>query len=991
MFKPLKTAIITFLLITLTGVLLSAIKLPLAGNCIPRLSEPPLTENPAERHWVDSVFNHLTPDQRLAQLFMVAAYSNKTLQANATVTDLIKQYNIGGICFFQGGPVAQARYTNYWQSIAKTPLLIAIDGEWGLGMRLKDSTVFFPRQMTLGAIADNKLIYTMAAEIARQCKRLGIQINFAPVADINSNPKNPVINARSFGEDRKLVASKTLAYMKGLQDNGVLACAKHFPGHGDTDKDSHKTLPIINHSRPIIDSIDLYPFRELINSGIASVMCGHLFIPALDTTPNLPSSLSLKVVKDILIKQLNFKGLIFTDALGMKGAGVTDTAGRIELRALLAGNDILLMPENVPAAFNYIKNAITKKLITQTDIDIKCRKVLTYKYRAGLSKQKPIVVNNIYADLNNLTSDIINLKLHQASITIIKNNHSILPLKNLENQKIASVSFNTTADNDLDSTLDLYAPVQHFSFDKTFTSADIPPLKQQLLDRNLIIINIHQTNQTDKNNYGLSDDILAFIQDIKKTKRIIINLLTNPYSLDKLTDTSAINAIVVAYQSNKFSQQASAEAIFGGISVSGKLPVTASSLFPINTGYATAKIRLGYTYPANAGMNYKTLDKIDSIAMQGIADTIYPGCQILIARNGSVVYNKSFGYHTYDKLRPVNNSDIYDIASVTKIAATTISVMKLYEEGHISIDSALIKYLPGNDSSNKAPILIKDLMTHQAGLKAWIPFYKNLMRNKTLDSTLYRKQRSFEFPVRVAESIYISNHYQDTIFQKIMKSELRTKRDYLYSDLGFYLLKVIIEKLVNQSIDQYVKENFYQPLGLTTLCYVPRKYIDLSRIIPSEIDTSFRHQVLTGDVNDPGAAMLGGIGGHAGLFSNANDLAILLQMILQKGEYGSRRYFKPETVEKFTSYQFAGNRRGLGFDKPVREKGAGGPTCSEASSESYGHSGFTGTYVWVDPKYQLVYIFLSNRSYPYSATNKLLSSGIRTSIQKFIYQAIETK
>jgi beta-N-acetylhexosaminidase len=982
MIKPLKVAVITFLLLTLTATLWSEIILPYSNNPV---------ENPAERHWVDSVMQKLTPDQRLAQLFMVAAYSNKTLQANSTVTDLIQQYNIGGICFFQGGPVTQARYTNYWQSIAKTPLLISIDGEWGLGMRLKDSTVSFPKQMTLGAITDTKLIYNMGVEIARQCKRLGIHINFAPVADINSNPKNPVINYRSFGEERSNVASKTLAYMKGMQDNGVLACAKHFPGHGDTDKDSHKTLPIINHSRATIDSIDLYPFRELIKNGIASIMCAHLLIPALDSTPDRPSSLSPKIVRDILIKQLGFKGLIFTDALNMKGASNVGLPGNIELSALQAGNDILLMPENVPLAINFIKAAITKGQIAQKDIDDKCRKVLIYKYRAGLSKLKPVAIKNIYTDLNNLTSDILNLKLHEASLTLLKNNNSIIPLKNLENQKIASISFNATFNDDLDQTLDYYAPMQHYSFDKTFTADSIPTLKQQLLDRNLVIITINQTANSAIDNYGLSDDILAFIKDIKITKRVIINLLANPYSLDKLSDTSDISAILVAYQSNKFSQQASAEAIFGGIPVTGKLPVTASAIFPLNSGFNTYRIRLDYTFPANAGMDNEKLMKIDSIALKGIADTIFPGCQILIARNGSVVYHKSFGFHTYDKMAPVKNSDLYDIASITKIAATTISVMKLYEEGKISVDSALVKYLPGIDNSNKAQILLKNLMTHQAGLKAWIPYHRKMIINGYMDTNIFRKQMSAEFPVRVAEGIYISKYYEDTIFHTIIHSELRTKHNYLYSDLGFYLLKVIIEKQVNEGIDQYVKKNFYGPLGLTTLCYEPRRYINLSRIVPSEIDTAFRHQLLQGDVNDPGAALLGGIGGHAGLFSNSNDLVILMQMMLQKGEYGGRRYFKPETVNKFTAYQFSGNRRGLGFDKPVREKGAEGPTCDEASPESYGHSGFTGTFVWVDPKYQLVYVFLSNRTYPSSANNKLLSSGIRSKIQKIIYQSIESK
>ncbi len=966
--------------------------LPLLSLVFPihdKVNIPP--DEPAKAtHWADSVMRKLTPDERLAQLFMVAAYSNKNLEANHEVTEQILKYNIGGVIFFQGGPATQARYTNYWQSIAKTPLFIAIDGEWGLGMRLKDSTVSFPKQMTLGAIQDNKLIYQMGEEIANQCKRMGIQINFAPDADINSNPKNPVINYRSFGEDRNNVASKALAYMKGMQDRGVLSTAKHFPGHGDTDKDSHKTLPTISHSKEIIDSIDLFPFKELIRNNISSVMIAHLFVPALDTTANQPSSLSRKVVHDLLIQQLGFKGLVVTDALGMKGISEKAAPGELELKALLAGNDILLMPDNMPLAMDYIKNAIATGLITQERIDSSCRKILINKYKAGLFHRKPIDLKNIYSDLNNRQSSIINLGLHEASITILKNNYAILPLKNLENQKIASISFNTLdSNNAFDSTLDNYAPIQHFYFGKDFKAEQIPDLKQKLLAKNLLIITINQTSNSGADNYGLSDDILSFINEMKPSKRIIINLLANPYSLVNLTDTSKLSAILVGYQSNSFSQHASAEAIFGGSSVNGKLPVTASPFFPLNTGYATDKIRLGYSFLERVEMKNLILNKIDSIANKGVKDTIFPGCQILVAKDGLVVYHKSFGYHTYEKQMPVKNSDLYDIASITKIAATTISIMKLYEEGKINIDSCLVKYLPEIVGSNKANIIIKDLMTHQAKLKAWIPFYKTTLINGKPDTSIYHTHKSVRFSNRVAENLYIRNNYQDTILKSIIQSELRSSNAYTYSDLGFYLLKVIIERYVNESIANYVKEKFYDPLGLTTMCYQPRNYFDLSRIIPSEIDTNYRKQTLQGDVNDQGAAMLDGIGGHAGIFSNSNDMAILLQMLLQKGQYGGDIFFTPETVTKFTSYQFDKNRRGLGFDKPAREKGQDGPTCEEASSESYGHQGFTGTYVWVDPKHQLVYVFLSNRTYPSSVNNKLLSSGIRTKIQKIIYQAIE--
>ncbi|MCK9613146.1 MAG: glycoside hydrolase family 3 N-terminal domain-containing protein [Bacteroidales bacterium] len=947
--------------------------------------------SPSRNKWVDSVFQSLTPEQRIAQLFIVPAYSNQSIESeiNSKVTEQIKLYNIGGICFFQGGPIGQSVYTNYWQSIAPTPLLIAIDGEWGLGMRLKDSAVSFPYQMTLGAIQDNDLIYEMGEEIGRQMKRMGIHINFAPVVDINSNPNNPVINYRSFGEDKLNVSNKAMAYMKGMQKQGVMATAKHFPGHGDTDKDSHTTLPVIHHSQEMIDTTDLFPFRTLIKNGISAVMCAHLSIPALDTTRNLPSSLSAKVIYNILVKHLGFKGLVFTDALGMKGASESDTAGSLELKALLAGNDLLLMSEDLPHAIEFIQQAVDSGLIDQKVIDDKCKKILTYKYKAGLAKRKPVKVKNLYYDINNRASEILNLKLYEASVTLIKNNQNILPLKQLQSRNIASVSFNDKGDGIFDETLDYYAPVTHFNMDKTFNEDSISSLLLKLSGFNTLIININQLSNSQSGNYGFSDAVISFISQIKKEKDIVLNLQVNPYCLAKLTDTSGISAILTSYQCNSFTKKVTAEAIFGGISVKGKLPVSASVMFPVTTGIKTEKMRFNYTYPECAGMNPDMLRKVDSIALKGIKDTIFPGCQILAAKDGKVFYYKSFGYHTYEKMIPVNNSDIYDIASITKIAATTLAVMKLSEDGKISLDTAIENYYTEAETTTKACITIRQILTHQAGFKAWIPFYKNTLVNGKPDTNIYKKVFSDDYPVRVADSMFIHKNFADSIYMTILNSELRKNNNYLYSDLGFYLLVKIIERLENVDFSKYVSDNFYRRLGLNTVCFEPRKYYDISRIIPSEIDTNFRMQLIHGDVNDQGAAMLGGTSGHAGLFSSSKDLAIMMQMLINEGVYAGERYFMPETVSKFTEYQTDKSRRALGFDKPLKDKHQGGPACEEASKESYGHSGFTGTYVWADPEYKLIYVFLSNRTYPYSENNKLVKSGIRTAIQKIIYQAIE--
>ncbi|MEI6766623.1 MAG: glycoside hydrolase family 3 N-terminal domain-containing protein [Bacteroidota bacterium] len=948
-----------------------------------------MPKNPPDRQtaWVDSVFKTLTPTQRIAQMIMIPAYSNKTLAENADVTKFITDYNVGGIIFFQGGPVREAAMTNYWQKIAKTPLFVAIDGEWGLGMRLKDSTVSFPKQMTLGAIKNDNLIYEMGAEIASEFKRIGININFAPDIDINSNPKNPVIGYRSFGEDKRNVALKGIAYMKGMQDNGLMACGKHFPGHGDTDKDSHKTLPTISHSLAMLDSVDLYPFRELIRNGLASVMVAHLNIPALDTNANTPTTLSKPAVTDLLKGKMEFSGLVFTDAMGMKGLADYYTPGDMAVKAAQAGIDILLMPPDVPAAIDGIKKAIAAGTISQAEIDKRCKKILEFKYKFGLASKKKIDAKNIFSDINNSTSDLINRRLYEAATTLIVNADSLMPLRNLDSLKIATLCVGHKTGTHFQEIIDNYAPVTHFNLDAEFSSSEKDNILEKLAAFDLVIVALHSNTNSPEKNFGISPAMLDLVKSVKAIKPIVLDVFASPYSLAGLGDTKGIAGLYINYQDNDYCQQAGAEAIFGGIPVDGRLPVSVGNMFNVNAGFDTKKIRLKYSIPEDEGIRSQDFDPLDSIAKKGIKDEIFPGCQVLVAVGGNVVYHKSFGYHTYDKKNAVLNSDIYDLASLTKVAATTISIMRLYEQGLIKLDDKLVKYLPELDSTNKENIIIRNLMAHQAQLKAWIPFYKKTITAGVCDTNIYSKVKSARFPYRVAEGLYIRGDYQDTIYSAIIKSELRTHDNYLYSDLGFYLLKKIIEKQTNMTIDHYVRDNFYKPLGLVTLCYQPRNYFDLGRIIPSEKDTFFRKQDLIGDVNDQGAAMLGGIGGHAGLFSNSNDLAILLQMLLQEGEYGGKRYFKASTINEFTKYQFSGNRRGLGFDKPAPERDKGA-TCKDASDASFGHSGFTGTFVWVDPKYDLIFVFLSNRTYPYSANNKLVESGIRSMMQARIYDAV---
>lgn len=939
--------------------------------------------------WADSVLKTLTPEERIAQLFMVAAFSNKGAEHEAFISGLVKNQKIGGLCFFQGGPARQAKLTNKYQALAKVPLMLTIDGEWGLSMRL-DSTPRYPRQMMLGAIKNDSLIYQMGADIARQCKRIGLHANFSPVADVNNNPNNPVINTRSFGENKYNVAKKAIAYMLGLQDNKVLATAKHFPGHGDTDSDSHKALPLISHNRTRLDSLELYPFKMMIEAGVGSIMVAHLQVPALGTEENSATTLSPKVVNGLLKTEMGFKGLIFTDALNMKGVSATNAPGYVDVKALLAGNDVLLYAEDVPTAIREIKKAVAEGKITQAEIDARCHKILMAKKWARLDKWKPLDLKNLNADLNTPKTDALNFKLAEAATTLAINNDSLVPLKRLDTLRIAAVAVDGDKDNVFCQTLRKYAKVDCFEVTEEAAPASADLVKK-LSKYNVVIVGLHNP----KNQFGksavLSSGAAGFISQLEKTSKTISVVFGNPYSLSRFKVGANTGAVIAAYEDTRFTQSMAAQAIFGGISVSGTLPVTASPSFKAGQGVETGKaIRLKYTMPEDVGMNSKDLNKIDVLANDYIKQGVFPGCVVLVAKDGNVIYNKGFGRHTYSATaEPTTPDDIFDLASITKIMASTVALMKLTDDGKFDLTKTLGDYLPYLKGTNKADMKVLDILTHQARLKAWIPFFRRTLNDDgTYKPGIYSTTAQGDFTVPVAENLYITKAYRDSIYKAIIDSPLEPTAEYKYSDMGYYLLKQHIEIAAGKTLDQFLADTYYTPLGLETMGYNPWKTFPKSRLIPTENDKTFRKQVIQGYVHDQGAAMLGGVAGHAGLFATANDLAIMLQMLLNYGNYGGVQYVSKNTVKEFTRCPFCkiSNRRGIGFDK--KQLGEEGPACLCVSGESYGHQGFTGTQVWADPVHNLVYVFLSNRVYPDAENKKISTLGVRQKIQEVIYDAL---
>jgi beta-N-acetylhexosaminidase len=946
-----------------------------------------------EESWSDSVINTLSIKERIGQLFMVAAYSNKGAEHVTKINKLIIDQHIGGLIFFQGGPVRQAQLTNKFQGVSKIPLLIAMDAEWGLGMRL-DSTISYPRQMMLGAIQNEEMIFRMGEDIATQCNRLGVHINFAPVIDVNVNPKNPVINSRSFGEQKQNVANKGLAYMNGMQKHKVLAVAKHFPGHGDTDKDSHKSLPLISHDLNRLNDIELYPFKTLFDSGCGGVMVAHLLVPSLDSTANRATTLSPKVVTGLLKEKMGFNGLIFTDALNMKGVSNYYKPGEADLLALLAGNDVLLFPKDVPLAVKMIEKAIKDGRLSEEELNAHVIKILQAKKWAGLDKRKQIKEENLYADLNTDKYKRLYRQLITQSVTLLKNRGAMIPFTDLAHKKIASVAIGGKSPNYFQKKIKGYHQVDLFSLAKEPTDLEVNNLLTKLESYSEVIISFHKPSRSPSKHFGVSVRSQKVVAKISEVKSVTLVSFTNPYVFNWIKETETCNAVLVGFNDKPTTQEAAAQIIFGGFGATGKIPVSAGE-FKAGTGYQTKAIRFSYLEPSDVGLNHETLRGIDSLAENAIKEGATPGCQILIVRDNSIVWNKAYGHHTYANKTPVTTSDIYDLASLTKVVATLPAIMQLVDAGQVSLDGTLGMYLPELvTGTTYARITLREMLAHQAGLKSWIPFYLNTIENGVPRYDIYSLEQSETYPIRVANNLYINKMYPDSMMHLIVAKDLNAPGDYKYSDLGYYFLKAIVEKVSGQKLESYVSHNFYEPLGMTTTGYLPLNKFDVSEIIPTEKDTYFRNQVIHGDVHDPGAAMQGGVGGHAGVFSDAEDLAKIWQMYLNEGEYGGTRFITAKTIQEFTKCQYClpdykGNRRGIGFDKPVRGQD-GGPTCSCVSYASYGHTGFTGTISWADPVENLIYIFLSNRIYPTAENRKLISMNVRTDIMEVIYNAIQT-
>ena len=935
--------------------------------------------------WVDSVFRSLTLEQQVGQLVNLRA-NQPNKDFDLKVDEYIAKYNIGGVTFFRTDADKLLTQANEWQSQAQTPLMIAIDGEWGLGMRINDG-LSYPYQMTLGAITNDSLIAEMGRQIAEQCLRIGINVNFAPDIDVNNEPNNPVIGYRSFGEDPDNVARKGAAYALALQNNGVIPSMKHFPGHGNTSTDSHLALPIIKNSIEEIEKIELVPFKYLIDKGVNGAMVGHLYFPALEPVVNQSSSLSKNIVTDLLKNKMNYDGIIFTDGLEMKGAYNGMDPDSVCLQALMAGNDVLLLPINVEKSMQIIINAAKNNAEVRDRVEESCKKVLRHKYQIGLNDYKPQTTERLHNDLNQNKYYILKQRLYNEAVTMLENKNEILPLKKDSNKKIAVVTFGK--DNSISAKLN-ESGIKNtpFLIGKDASEEEVKRTAKQLKSYDYVVLNIRNTSSYPSKNYGITSSMTTFLKSLPNSTKLIFNLFGSPYALDKFSFGKNISSILVGYEDNAMVANAIADVLVGKISPKGKLPVSVKK-YACGSGFEFKGFLSSETLQVSL-IDNQYIRKIDSLILDGIEQKAYPGCQVLAMKDGKIIFEGNYGKFTYEGEQLVHTDAVYDIASLTKLFASSFALMKLYDDGKLDLNSTLGDFFPFLNQSDKGNIRLIEFLTHQSGMTAWIPIYKMTCAGNVPDMNYYRECIDENHTVRVANNLYLSNDFRYEIYDTIMKSELKEKK-YKYSDLGFYFVPGIVESITNQSFESYLKENFFDPLNLNHICFKPLNKHDISNIVPTEDDKYFRNQLICGDVHDQTAALFGGVSGHAGLFSNARDLAVMMQLLLNGGYANGNQFISEETINYFTSAPFADNenRRGIGFDKPDLDPEAKYYTPSKQSSmASFGHSGFTGTFAWADPANNLIVIFLSNRVYPTSDNNKLSKLNIRTEIHDLFYKAV---
>lgn len=894
---------------------------------------------------VEGLLNEMSLREKIGQLFSVRAHGYYKSEDDKSYRELVKQvkeYHIGGITFFSGNVYGQVVLHNKLQELSNIPLWISQDMEYGAAMRVGGSTRFVPA-MGVAATQNPEYAYWVGKITAREARALGVNQIFAPVLDVNNNPENPVINVRSFSGNPETVSAFGREFIKGVESEGMVPTAKHFPGHGDTGTDSHISLPVIDYDFSRLDSVELVPFRSAIDNGLQSIMSAHIAFPKISETPDIPGTLDESILNRILIDSLNFEGVVVTDGLEMNGIASNFSPGRAVVRALQAGADLMLLSPDLSTAINEVEKAVELGAITEERINQSVRKLLHWKKQQGLFEKKLIDIQLLSSQINIREHELVADEIARRSLTLIKNKGDLLPIRPAEFPKIMVLSI---ADDESGNTGSYFARhIRDYHRDATFHVLDKRTSKEEkqkilqdarksdlLILGSFIYVRSGQSVQ-------ISPEQMKLLNDLPPKPSVLV-AFGNPYVVTDLPDS---DAQLMAWSANSAQVRAAVPALFGGTKISGRLPIGIPGMYNIGDGIDLPQTALRFDEPETVGLAQDSLLKVERIMQDAIFDSTFPGGVVAVVKDGVIAYRQAFGYHTYEKVKKVSEKDIYDLASLTKVVATTASIMKLVDEGKIQLKDRVSKYIPEFSGGDKNKVTIRNLLLHDSGLP---PFrvYIDSLKNEREIITAIKDEPLINAP----------------------------GEKYVYSDLGFILLGEIVEQVSGRSLDSYTRKTFFYPLGMSSTFFNPKKvgsWIS-SNIPPTEIDTVYRGKEIQAEAHDERAWYLNGVAGHAGLFSSAFDLSVYAQMLMSEGSYAGREYLSPETVQSFTKRRSPNSDRGYGFDHKSEGFSSAG---SLTSLSTYGHTGFTGTSLWIDPERNIAIIILTNRTYPYRSYGSNIS------------------
>ena len=906
---------------------------------------PADTADEATASWAERQLEDMTLDEKIAQLFIIRLdgyFQNANAPGYRETVELVEDFGAGGMMFGPGRPMTQVTMANDLQRKAERPLLVSQDTEWGVGMRIDEATTF-PPAMAMGATRDASLAYRVGYATAREARALGVHQIYAPVADVNNNPRNPIINVRSFGETPGLVGTMASAFTRGAQQGGTFATVKHFPGHGDTDTDSHMALPVLRFDRTRLDTLELAPFRQVLDAGVASVMTGHLALPKITADSTVPASLSRNVTTDLLRTDLGFDGIVVTDALNMAAVRQEFGVGETAVRVLESGADLILMSTDPQVAHHAIRTAVDTGRVDPSQINDSVRRLLRLKQELGLHEDRIVPPDTTRERVDTRSHNVLSKVVGRKSLTLLSNKNDLLPLTPPDTHKTLVVKLSDSESPSVGRTfvrtLSDQPAIDSLGvrrLDPRSDSTDVADHLKAAKDYDVVIVPSFLRVRAWSGSIGFNDKHNTFLDSlIANGPPAVLTAFGNPYAPSTLDPQP--DAVLAAYGSGEASQEAAAQALVGGAGTPGRLPVAVPELAEVGTGLALTPVAPRVGYPESVGMDGQQLADVDSVLQKAMLDRAFPGASVAVGRGNVVTKLDGVGYYTYDKKRLVRTGTQYDLASLTKVVATTTAAMLLVERDSIALDDAVSTYLPEFGQNGKDAVTIRQLLAHSAGLKAYLgPDERGSTREAVIDTVM-------------AQPLAYTPGTKST-----------------YSGLGMIAFVHLVETVTGQSFDTFCTNEIFEPLGMEqTRFYSVDRTATWVAPTTDTADTEYR-----GSVHDPIARAMGGVSGNAGLFSTAPDLARFAYMLTHNGRIYGQQFLEPETIETFTSRtDVPGSTRALGWDTKSAE---GYSSAGDLfSNSSFGHTGYTGTSMWIDPTRDLFVILLTNRVYPNDTTDQI--------------------